>query len=50
MARLHNEECCQSIHYYNYVSFTDGSYFLYGYEEGNCLTGNIVGGAKGRCH
>jgi len=42
MDKLHNEECCQRIHYYGSASFTDGSYFSYGYEEGNCLTGNVV--------
>ena len=30
------------IHYYGSASFTDGSLFLYGYEEGNCLTGNVI--------
>ncbi|MBA7556671.1 hypothetical protein ES705_49387 [subsurface metagenome] len=30
------------IYYYGSASFTDGSHFLYGYEEGNCLTGNVV--------
>lgn len=51
MARLHNEECCQSIYYYNYISSTDGSYFLYGYEEGEGLTGNVVIKELGKvCH
>ncbi|MBA7571857.1 hypothetical protein ES708_13626 [subsurface metagenome] len=30
------------IHYYGLTSFTDGSYFLYGYKEGECLTGNVI--------
>ena len=42
MDRLHNEEDCRRIYYYGSASFTDGSYFLFGCEEGNCLTGNVV--------
>lgn len=42
MDRLHIEEDCRTIHYYGYVSFTDGSYFLYGYKEGECSTGNVL--------
>ena len=42
MYRLNIEAYCRIIHYYGSVSFTEGSYLLYGYEEGNCLTGNVV--------
>ncbi|GAI76391.1 unnamed protein product [marine sediment metagenome] len=42
MDKPYSEADCRTIHYYGSASFTDGSLFLYGYEEGNCLTGNVV--------
>jgi len=32
----------KTVYYYSSASFTDGTYFLYGYEEVNCLTGNVI--------
>jgi len=32
----------KTVYYYSSVSLKDGSYFLYGYEEGEGLTGNVI--------
>jgi hypothetical protein len=42
MNEMDNKAYCRIIYYYGSASFTDGSYFLYGYEEGEGLTGNVV--------
>jgi len=42
MNEIDDKADCRIIHYYGSASFTDGSLFLYGYEEGNCLTGNVI--------
>jgi len=42
MNEIVNKANCRIIHYYGSASFTNGSYFLYGYEEGKDLTGNVV--------
>ncbi len=42
MRRVDDKAYYRIIHYYNSASLTDGSCFLYGYEEDNCLTGNVI--------
>lgn len=42
MVEIDDRAYCRIIHYYGSESFTDGSYFLYGYEEGNCFSGNVI--------
>lgn len=42
MNEIDDKACCRTTHYYGSASFSDGSYFLYGYEEGDGLTGNVV--------
>ena len=42
MGRPYIEASCRIIHYYGSASFTDRAFFLYGYEEDNCLTGNVI--------
>jgi len=39
---MDNKAYCRIIHYYDSASFTDGSYFLYGYKERENLTGNVI--------
>lgn len=51
MSEIDDKTFSRIIHYYSSVSFTDGSYFLYGYEEGEGLTGNVVIKELGKvCH
>lgn len=42
MGKIDNETYYRIIHYYSFVSLTDGSYLLYGYEEGKGFTGNVI--------
>jgi hypothetical protein len=51
MSEIDDKTFSRIIHYYSSVSLTDGSYFLYGYEEGEGLTGNVVIKELGKvCH
>lgn len=42
MSEIDNKAYCRIIHYYGSAYFTDGSYFLYGYEEKDGSTGNVI--------
>ena len=51
MNEIDDKVCYRIIYHYGSASFSDGSYFLYGYEENNCLTGNVVVKDLGKvCH
>jgi len=42
MNEMDNKAYCRIIHYYGFVSFTDGAFFLYGYKEGECSTADVI--------
>lgn len=42
MSEIDDKAYYRIIHYYGSASFTDGSYFLYGYEEGSSFSGNVI--------
>jgi len=42
MVEIDDRAYCRIIHYYGSASFTDGSYFLYGYEEGSSFSGDVI--------
>lgn len=42
MSERDDETFCRIIHYYGSASFTDGPFFLYGYEEGKYSTADVI--------
>jgi len=42
MNEMDNKIDCRIIHYYGSASFADGAFFLYGYEEGECSTADVI--------
>lgn len=42
MGGIDNKAYCRIIYYYGSASFTDGAFFLYGYEERDCSTVNVI--------
>jgi len=42
MVEMDDRAYCRIIHYYGSASFTDGAFFLYGYEEGKGSTAYVI--------